>query len=209
MESATTSSSNPIGSRLMRAHRTRVRAALLALILSAGAIAHEDDNARVHLTKQEALEQVAFPEADRIERRTLFLEPADQESLSERARSRFESRLQTVYVGYRDEVIIGYAVIDTDTVRTKAATYLAVLEPDGQLRDFRILAWQEPPEYQPPQRWLDRFHGRRLSGSSLDVGRDVDAISGATLSVRMLTEHVRRTLALHELLLSNGTLVQR
>lgn len=191
--------------KLIRAHRFAVRAALLVLALAAGAVAHEDDGARVHMTKQEALQQVAFPDAERIERRTLFLEPAQQRALSERAGSRFDSRLYTVYVGYRGGKISGYAVIDTDIVRTKAATYIAVLEPDGRLRDMRILAWQEPPEYQPPQRWLDRFLGRHLENASLRVGRDVDAISGATLSVRMLTEHVRRALALHDVLLEHQT----
>jgi Na+-translocating ferredoxin:NAD+ oxidoreductase RnfG subunit len=204
LASATTSNSQPNST-----HRTAVRAALLMLALSAGAVAHEDDGAGVHMTKQEALEEVAFPDADRVERRTLFLEPDEQQALSRRARSQIDSRLQTVYVGYRDDKITGYAVIDTGTVRTKAATYIAVMEPHGRLRDLRILAWQEPPEYQPPQRWLDRLLGRKLDDGSLQAGRDVDAISGATLSVRMLTEHVRRALALHDVLLEDPSVVQR
>ncbi len=194
-----------------RARRIAACAALLLLAPTAGVIAHEDGDGRVLMTKQEALEKVAFPSASRIERRTLFLKPEEQQVMSDRARSRFESQLYTVYIGYAEDKVVGYAVIDTDTVRTKAATYLAVLEPDGTLRDMRILAWQEPPEYQPPQRWLDRFSGRRLEEhAGLRVGRDVDAISGATLSVRMLTEHARRALALHDVLLKNElSIVQR
>ncbi len=199
-----------ITSKLPRAHRLAVRAVVLVLALSSGAaVAHEGGNPRLHMTKDEALETVAFPGADRIERRTLFLQPAQREALSERARSRIDSGLQTVYVGYRDGDVSGYAMIDTGTVRTKAATYIAVLGTDGELRDVRILAWQEPPEYQPPQRWLDRFRGRRLDDDSLRVGQDIDAISGATLSVRMLTEHMRRKLAVYEVLLGDQSVTQR
>ena len=198
MDSATTSDRRPL-----RAHRwVAVRALLLALPISGSAVAHEGGGSiGVHMTKEEALEEVAFPGADRIERRTLFLERAEQKALSERAQSPFDSRLQTVYVGYRNGNVTGYAVIDTDIVRSKMATYLIVMEPDGELRHMRILAWQEPPEYEPPQRWLDLFKERRLDDGPLRVGRDIHAMSGATLSVHMLTEHVRRALALHDVLL--------
>ncbi|MDX1695314.1 MAG: FMN-binding protein [Ketobacteraceae bacterium] len=170
--------------------------------MASTAFAHEDGDISVHMTKDEALEKVAFPESDRIERRTLFLEPDQLKALSQRAYGKVESRLQTVYVGWKGDTVTGYAVIDTDIVRSKAATYIAVLTPEGVLRDVRILAWQEPPEYQPPQRWLDRFIGRDLDNSSLRVGQDVDAISGATLSVRMLAKHMRRAVALHDVLLA-------
>ncbi|MCG8668352.1 MAG: FMN-binding protein [Pseudomonadales bacterium] len=170
--------------------------------MTSAVLAHEDDDASVHMTKDEALETVAFPDSDRIERRTLFLEPEQLKAFSQRAYSKVESRLQTVYVGWKEDAVMGYAVIDTDIVRSKAATYIAILTPQGSLRDFRILAWQEPPEYEPPQRWIDRFIGLNLDKSPLRVGQGVDAISGATLSVRMLAEHVRRSLALYDVLLA-------
>lgn len=177
--------------------------ALWAMLLTSSVFAHEDDDASVHMTKDEALETVAFPESDRIERRTLFLEPEELQALSTRAYSRVESRLQTVYVGWQGETVLGYAVIDTDIVRSKAATYIVVLTPEGTIRDMRVLAWQEPPEYEPPQRWLDRFIGRDLDTHTLRPGQDVDGISGATLSVRMLAEHARRAVALHDVLLDD------
>lgn len=189
-------------SKRKRACLRVVGAALWLLAISASVFAHEDDDASVHMTKEQALETVAFADSDRIERRTLFLEAEQLDALSQRAYSRVESRLQTVYVGWKGDVVTGYAVIDTDIVRSKAATYIAVLTPEGTLRDVRILAWQEPPEYQPPQRWLDRFKGRDLDKSALRVGQDVDAISGATLSVRMLAEHMRRAVALHDVMLA-------
>lgn len=188
--------------RSKRAGQLMAGIMLWALAMASPVFAHGDDDASVHMTKDEALEKVAFPESDRIERRTLFLEPDELKALAQRAYGKVESRLQTVYVGWKGDRITGYAVIDTDIVRSKAATYIAVLTPEGVLREVRILAWQEPPEYEPPQRWLDRFVGRDLDNSSLRVGQDVDAISGATLSVRMLAKHMRRAVALHDVMLA-------
>ena len=191
-----------ITSNLKRARYLLAGAVVWSLAFASPAFAHEEDDASIHMSKDEALETVAFPGSDRIERRTLFLEPDQLKAMSQRAYSKVESRLQTVYVGWKGDTVTGYAVIDTDIVRSKAASYIAVLTPDGKVRDVRILAWQEPPEYEPPQRWLDRFIGRDLDTSSLRVGQDVDAISGATLSVRMMAEHMRRALALYDVLLA-------
>ena len=163
--------------------------------------AHENDDIGLHMSKDRALREVAFPESDRIERRTLFLKPVQLKALSERSYSKITSKLQTVYVGWTGDVISGYAVINTDIVRSKAATFMIILKPDGTLSDFRILAWQEPPEYEPPQRWLDRFIGLDLNQSPVRIGQGVDAISGATLSVRMLAEHARQALALYDIVL--------
>jgi len=181
----------------------------VALTTATGTTANDDGGLMRHLTKEQALNEVAFPDADEIERHTLFLEPEQQQALSDAARSEFDSRLLTVYAGQRDGEVVGYAFIDSAVVRTKLATTLVVLGTDGSIREARVLAWQEPPEYQPAQRWLDRFLGRRLDGSAFHVGRDVDAISGATLSVQMFTSHVRRALAVHELIVERPALAGR
>jgi Na+-translocating ferredoxin:NAD+ oxidoreductase RnfG subunit len=112
-----------------------------------------------------------------------------------------DSGLFTAYIARRDGAVAGYAFIDTRTVRSKAATFMVVLEPEGRVRSTRILAWQEPPEYQPPQRWLAQFDGGRLD-AGLEAGEDIHAMSGATLSTRVLTEGVRRVTAIHRIKLA-------
>ncbi|MBD3647104.1 MAG: FMN-binding protein [Pseudomonadales bacterium] len=195
---------------VMSTHCRRLAAVFVAsLMVALPSGADVDAWGEVDMTKHEALNQVAFPDADHIQRRTLFLEPEQQQRLSDTAHSRFESRLLTVYTGYRGNQVIGYAFIDSAIVRSKPAATLTVLARDGTLRELRILAWQEPPDYRPPQRWLQRLAGRRLDGpGSLRVGHDVDGISGATLSVRMLTAHVRRALAIHDVLLDELSLAE-
>jgi len=83
-------------------------------------------------------------------------------------------------------------------VRTKRETLALAFEPDGRIRRISILAFLEPAEYRPTDRWLDQFAGKG-GGDRLAVGDDLAPITGATLSARGVAERARWLLAaLHE-----------
>lgn len=174
--------------------RARTAALLCASLLAAPAAAE------VLATKDEALSR-AFPEADAVDRDTLYLSEEQRARIAERAGAEVDSRLFTVYRAVTDGDPVGYAFIDTRTVRSKPATFLVVLSPEGRVRQVRVLAWEEPPEYQPGERWLGQFEGGELSGD-LRLGEAVQAMGGASLSSRTLTDGVRRALAVHAVMLA-------
>ena len=68
-------------------------------------------------------------------------------------------------------------------------------------------AFHEPLDYLPTKRWYERLVGVDTTGP-LRIGRDVDAVSGATLSARAATASVRRMLAYHRLLLRPASEVE-
>lgn len=168
----------------------------LALVLASLA------DATVFHTQKEALD-LAFPEADRIEEHTHVLTGAQVERIQSRARSRLDSRLVSIYSGWQGDRLLGHAHIDVHTVRTKPEGFMVVLGPDGRVRQVRVLAFYEPLEYLPSQRWYDGFMGKGRD-DALRLGRDVDAVSGATLSARAATEGVRRMLAYYAVLIAPG-----
>ncbi|NOY45522.1 MAG: FMN-binding protein [Deltaproteobacteria bacterium] len=157
--------------------------------------------ARTYLTKSQALD-LAFPDADQVEARSLFLTKEQASRVEARSGASLDGRLSTLYVGKRRGETVGYAVIEAATVRTLPQTLLVVLEPDGAVRLVRVLAFFEPEEYRPPLRWLDQFRGRRLS-SGLRLGGEIQGITGATLSAQAVTRQVRKAAALCELLLES------
>ncbi|HKJ88358.1 MAG TPA: FMN-binding protein [Gammaproteobacteria bacterium] len=175
-------------------HKTLAGAALTAVALllpcPSGAAGPEEGAVRA-----------AFPGADRIERDTLFLSHAEQERLRQRARAPVDSRLFPVFEAYQGDRLLGYGFIDQRTVRTKLATFLVALGPDGAVRKVRVLGWIEPPDYRPGERWLDQFEGQELSGS-LRLGGAIQGMSGASLSSRTFTDGVRRILALYRVKLA-------
>jgi Fe-S cluster biosynthesis and repair protein YggX len=156
-------------------------------------------HAKVFYARDEAL-KLAFPDADRIEIRTFILTEAQLKKAEQRARTKIESRLFTFYVGRKGDRVLGYAAIDSHIVRTLPETFMVVLTPAGEVRTTLVLAFYEPLEYAPAERWLEQFRERKLS-ADLWVGRDIAGIAGSTLTAHAITRGVRKVLALFEILI--------
>ncbi len=159
-------------------------------------------SAKIFYTRSEALD-LAFPDAERVEGETYVLNEDQVRRIESLARSRLDSRLVRIYTGYRGEEVLGYALIDVHNVRTLPEAFLVVLTPGGSVRSLRVLAFHEPLEYLPTDRWYEQFGDKSLR-EPLRVGGDVHAVVGATLSARATTRGVRRALAFYEVLVRNG-----
>ena len=152
--------------------------------------------AKVFHSKQEAL-AIAFPNAERVETRTLFLTEEQVKQVTTLASAPVDSKLATFYIGYTNGQVSGYASIDTNLVRTLPETFLIVLSPTGEVQKLLLLAFYEPEEYSPSERWLQQFE-RKTLGPELNIRRDIHGIAGSTLTSRAVTNGERRTLALFQ-----------
>jgi len=177
----------------------RAAAACSLLLAGIGAVRPPEAHATVFYARNELM-QLAFPDADQVQAIDFFLEPAEREAIEARASARLDSDLVTVYVGREHGVATGYAIIDTHTVRTMPETLLSVVSPDGSLSAIYMVAFYEPLEYLPSERWLARLSNRQLA-DELRVGRGVAGITGSTLSSRAVVDAVRRALAIHAVLI--------
>jgi hypothetical protein len=173
-----------------------VAAALACVALAAPAAA------KVFHSQKEGL-ALAFPEADRIDEETWILGAAQKQAIEKLARAPLESEIVTLYSGWKGETLLGWAYIDVHTVRTLPEAFLVVLDPQGAVRSLRVLAFHEPLDYLPTERWYRQFDGRSIV-EPLRLGGDVHGIVGATLSARAVTRSVRRVLAFHEVLIGDG-----
>lgn len=156
-------------------------------------------SAKVFHSQKAALE-LAFPSADRIESETYILSSPEAEAIQDLSKSELETRLITIYTAWEGDRIAGYAHIESHTVRTKPEGLLVVLSSSGKVESVKILAFWEPLDYLPTNRWYTQFSGMDRD-DRIRVGRDVDAISGATLSARAASAGVRRMLAYYQVLL--------
>ena len=81
-------------------------------------------------------------------------------------------------------------------------TYAVTLDASGAVKDIEILDYRETFGAQVREAaWRAQFTGKR-HGQSLKLGKDVQNISGATLSSKHVTDGVRRLLATHALILA-------
>ncbi|MEC4748199.1 FMN-binding protein [Methylomicrobium sp. Wu6] len=153
--------------------------------------------ATIFYSKNEALE-LAFGKDKQVELLSLFPDENQTAKIQELAKVKLESGMFTFYVGKDQGKILGYAAIETVTVRTKPETLLIVLTPEGELRNVTTLAFHEPPEYMPPEHWFEQLYKRPLA--DMDFSKGVDGISGATLSTRAGLSSVRRVMAMYQVM---------
>lgn len=95
----------------------------------------------------------------------------------------------------RADTLLGFAQVRNVKGKDQPITYLVAVDPAGRLRDVDILVYREPyggeVAYEP---WRRQFRGKGPDAPLL-VGRDIQGISGATISVNAVTVGVRRAVA--------------
>ena len=149
--------------------------------------------------KNQGLER-AFPAAERVERRTYVLTKAEAETLEAASNSELPSRLVTVYEGWQEGKLLGYAHIDVDHVRARKQALMILLSPKGRIAKIEVLAFHEDTQYMVPTKVIDSLVGKSF-GDKITIDVDVDGVSGATLTLRSTTAAARRMLAYYEVLL--------
>ena len=172
----------------------------LALLVAAAGAAGPVAAQVVRLTQDEAL-RLAFPVPATIERRTAFL----AEDALARARGRagrdveIRQSVVTYYVGLREGQPVGAAYFDAHIVRSLREVAMIVVDTAGTIRRVEVLKFEEPPDYQPQQGWVEQLEGKALD-ARLSLGGGIVNMSGATLTSRALVRASRRVLALHEVI---------
>jgi hypothetical protein len=160
--------------------------AAAGLVLSAAVRAQPAESP----AKDEQAVRALFPGSDRIEARDVILTDEMVARVERLARAKVKERLVTFYVVRAGAAVKGYAVIHSHVVRTKRETFAIAFEPDGRIRKIAILAFLEPEEYKPPERWLAQFEGKG-GEDRLAIGQDIPPITGATLTARGIAEESR------------------
>jgi hypothetical protein len=140
--------------------------------------------------KDEQAVRALFPGAEKVEARDVILTDEMVARIEKLARARVKDRLVTFYVVSAGGAVKGYAVIHSHVVRTKRETFSIAFEPDGRIRKIAILAFLEPDEYKPPERWLAQLEGKGPN-DRIAVGQDIPLITGATLTARGIAEESR------------------
>lgn len=93
----------------------------------------------------------------------------------------------------------GYFFVDAVIGKHDVITYALALNRDGAVRQVEILDYNEAYGGEIRNaRWRAQFVGRH-HGDPVKIGRDIQNISGATLSCQHVTDGIRRVLATYAL----------
>ena len=199
MDSADLPDTNRRSRRARRISRCAPRSWAFSIAVAAALGIACDAQAKVFTSQNQALRE-AFPEATRIERDSRILLKNELARVQAITRDDEPARVVVLHTAWQDDTILGYAHIDVHNVRTKPEAFLVVLTPDGVVRSVRVLAFHEPLDYLPTDRWYGQFAGKTRQ-DRLRVGGDIHGVVGATLSTQAASDGVRRMLAYYEVLL--------
>lgn len=180
-----------------RSAKWRLARRFAAALVLAALLAPWAAPARVLLDVEAAL-AAAFPGC-RIERRTVYLNAGELARAREAAGVAVPSAFVVPYVATCNGALGGTAYFDAHRVRTLPETVMVVIDVAGRVERVEVLSFDEPPDYLPGAAWYRQFVGRALT-SELALKRDIDGVTGATLTARATSEAVRRVLAIHEVL---------
>jgi Na+-translocating ferredoxin:NAD+ oxidoreductase RnfG subunit len=153
--------------------------------------------AEQYLTVEQA-QKALFPEAGQFVSQPVRLSPEQKSLVEKYARVRMRAAQQPVWRVEIDGKLVGWFVVDEVYGKHEFITYAVALDANGAVKGLEILDYRETHGAEiRNKRWQAQFTDKRY-GSGLKLGKDIDNISGATLSCKHITEGVRRVLALYE-----------
>ena len=119
-----------------------------------------------------------------------------------KARSRFMFDHVYVWKISESNSLIGVAILDNVLGKSLPITYLTCFNMDGQLINAHIVKYREDYGYEVGnKRWLNQFIGLGVN-SDFIIGKNIDGISGATISVNSVTRGINRSSIIVEYLLT-------
>jgi len=120
--------------------------------------------------------------------------------LSARAREQIEQELgekldkgeYIFYVAHSGESIDGYALFDREIGQHEYIDFAVFFDPRGRVTRVEVVAYREPyGDAIRSHRFREQFVGK-AADSGFRPGKDIDIVSGATLSARAMAKAVQR-----------------
>ncbi|MEW6325284.1 MAG: FAD:protein FMN transferase [Nitrospirota bacterium] len=152
-----------------------------------------------YLTPKEAARRL-LPDADSIEEQEIDLTDGQQAAVERRLGGKIRDTHYDIWLGSREGAPVGYAVKLDVTGKERPITFMVGVNPGGAIVGIEVLVYRESQGSEiRAAHFMRQFHGKTLD-APLKLNRDIDSISGATLSSRSTTYAAKKALALVETL---------
>jgi len=100
----------------------------------------------------------------------------------------------------KSDTVVGYALLDNVKGKSLPITFMVIFDPEGIIISTHVVKYRESIGGEISNwRWNRQFSGRNHQ-SSFSVGKDIDGISGATISVNAMTRGILKLTILMEII---------
>ncbi len=101
----------------------------------------------------------------------------------------------------KGDVFLGCAYLDNVMGKSQPITFAVLFNAEGKVVNTHIIKYREPIGGEVSHKnWMNQFSGR-TKDSTFKIGRDINGISGATISVNAVTRGIQRSLLITDYLL--------
>lgn len=143
---------------------------------------------------------VLFPEADGFTPATAELDSAARKRIKKESGMRVRNSRVEGLMAQRGAETVGWVYLDEVIGKHEFITYALGTDAKRIVRGIEILDYRETKGGAVREaKWRAQFRGK-TGADPLHLGKDIQNISGATLSCRNLTDGVRRLIATHAVL---------
>lgn len=150
-------------------------------------------------TAQKAL----YPHATNFTATPLALDGAARDEIERLSEVRQRWKEQPVWQAFNGTAFLGWYLEDRVIGKHEFIRYAVAISPEGKIMGVEIMEYLETYGDQVREAsWRGQFLGRD-DHSGFKLGRDIQNISGATLSCRNLTNGIKRLLVLRALYLQS------
>ena len=158
--------------------------------------------------KDEEAPKAVFPEADSFERKVVRSNEEIKAKIQQRMGKTKTSLWEDSYVTFvakKGETILGYAAIVEEIGKHRPITFIVGVGPDRKIKDAALMVYREAYGGEVrDRRFLQQYKGKQLKDPLLPY-RDIQNISGATMSVEAIGLGSKKALALFEVVYFEGT----
>ncbi|MBW1831323.1 MAG: FMN-binding protein [Deltaproteobacteria bacterium] len=146
-----------------------------------------------------------FRQSELVDFRRIQLSDEHREGIERQLGEKLEKSEYIFYVARSANRVDGYALFDREIGQHEYIDLATFFDPDGRVTRVEVVAYREPyGEGIRSKRFRKQFVGKEAA-SGFKPGRDIDVISGATLSARAMAKAVKRaTLLLHDAVLTSS-----
>jgi Na+-translocating ferredoxin:NAD+ oxidoreductase RnfG subunit len=158
--------------------------------------------------KEEEAPKAVFPDATAFLRRVIPANAELKDKIKQRMGKTPTSLWEDSYVTFvakKGETILGYAVIVDEIGKHRPITFIVGVGADHKIKDVALLAYREAYGGEVrDRRFLQQYKGKELKDPLLPY-RDIQNISGATLSAEAIGRGSKKALALVEAVYFEGS----
>ncbi|MCK9454678.1 FMN-binding protein [Sulfurimonas sp.] len=137
-----------------------------------------------------------FGNENKIEKKNILLTNAQVQNIEDSAKVKLLNKIVRVFKATKDGKTTGHGVLINRKIRTKNGVVLYLISADSTLKGIEVVAFNEPMEYIPSDKWLSQFEDVKMQDKT--KLSSITNITGATLSAKIFIDGSKVAFAIYD-----------